>query len=319
MTMESIFALCVVGVVVGTAPAPGPAASLTTAGPGPAPAPAAVTTSAAAVTTTAAAYFTHTITFSVGLTNVSAITTTAALIASLKAGIEATTGGNVTVVIQHIKISSTYSGLPSGFAPNSVITAYVTLTGLPQSAVTCNGAAHTGGRRLDVDNVAVAVVEATPVEATPLEADAETEARRLTTTAVMEGTIANTNGSNVVATMHQVLGNLSNASHFQAALNSAGVQVSNLGLTSPATPTVSVTTTITGSSVNESTVNANLAANVAAQVPGANVTGVDVTTSSEASTTEAPNGGDSGAIPIAAPMMTILAAVMALCAAVSFA
>jgi hypothetical protein len=248
------------------------------------------------------------------LSNINSITSEAHLIASLASGIASSTGGNVTVVIQHIKIASTYGGLPSGFSCDLVITAYANMTNLNTAQVTCNGNSHSGGRRLEaVEFLAQG------------ENSAEAAARRLSTSAAMEATIANTDDSDVVQSTKNVIGNTS-VSGFQSALNAAGVSVSSLSETSPPTPAVSVSSTVTGSAV-QSVSSASLQSSVASAVPGgANVTGVAVTTASEAATTTAASssgsgaGGDGGgARPIAAPMGTILAAVMTMWAAVSFA
>lgn len=315
MTVETIFAFCVVGAVVcSPAPAPSPDLVTTTAAPAPAPsATAAVTTTGASANTTAAVLYSHTVQFSMTLSNINNITSEAQLVASLASGIASTTGGNVTVVIQHIKIRSTYGGLPSGFSCDLVITAYANMTNLNTAQVTCNGNAYnSGGRRLEaVEFLAQG------------ENSAEAAARRLSTSADMEATIANTGDSDVVQSMKNVIGNTS-VSGFQSALNAAGVNASSLSETSPPTPAVSVSSTVTGSAV-QSVNSASLQSSVAAAVPGgASVANVTVTTTSEATTTAASSSGSSGsggsgARPIAAPMMTILAAVMTMWAAVSFA
>jgi hypothetical protein len=305
MTMETIFALCVVGAVVCTQPAPAPVSLSTTEGP--APAPAAATTVPATTTAAAGTLYTHTINFAVTLSNISSITSQAHLIASLASGVAATSGGNVTVEIQHIKISSTYGGLPSGFSCNLVITAYANMTSLSTAVVTCNGNSYqSGGRRLEADNL--------PAEEAK-QVGLRGHARRLTESAAMVATIANTDDNDVVVAMKNVIGNTSTAG-FQSALNAAGVNVSSLTNTQAPTAQVSVTTTVTGSATqNIST--ADLQSNVASSVPGgANVTGVSVTTTSEATSGA---GGESGARAIAAPMMTIFAAVMTIWAGVSFA
>jgi hypothetical protein len=248
----------------------------------------------------------------VTLSNINSITSEAQLVSSLASGIASSTGGNVTVVIQHIKISSTYGGLPSGFDCNLVITAYANMTSLSTSVVTCNGAAYSGGRRLEFLEEGENAVGAA--------------LRRLTTSAAMEATIANSGSTDVVQSMKNVVANTS-VSAFSSALQAAGVNSSSLAETQPPTPAVSVSSTVTGSAVATVT-SASIQSTVAAAVPGgANVSAVAVTTASEATTTSdnnssssaATGGGTAGAEKMASPMMTVLAAVVATWAAASFA
>jgi hypothetical protein len=223
----------------------------------------------------------------VSLSNLSAITSQAALIAALRAGISTGAGssGNVTVVITSMKLSSSYNGFIAGFSIQNVIAAYANMTGLNITLVTVNGQSSGG--------------------------------RRLATTADVVASIPNADGSDVVADTKAAAA-ATTVSGFTTALAAQGVNVSSLfQFTATPTATAEVTSTVIGSS-SATLDEATLQNSVGSAVPGgATASGIVIASSSTTATTAAPTtsvgvaNDDSGAISIVAPTMTIWAAAYA--------
>jgi hypothetical protein len=217
------------------------------------------------------------------LSNLSAITSQAALIAALTAGVSTGAGGsgNVTVVITLMKLSSSYDGFVAGFNVPSVIAAYANMTNLSITLVTVNNQSSGG--------------------------------RRLSTTADVVASIPNAAGSDVVADTKAAAA-ATTVGGFRAALAAQGISVSS-SFQFTATPTASaeITSTVTGSS--SATLNeATLQNSVGSQVPGGATASLPVIVSSAVTTTTAAPTTtaaaiDSGAISIVVRTMAIWAAV----------
>jgi hypothetical protein len=237
-----------------------------------------------------ASTYTHSIALQVTLGDINGIASAAQLLLSLKTGIQASSGGNVTVSITSIQVSSSYSGMPAGFATNTAITAYAHMTNVSTSMVTVNGASY-GGRRLSTTADVV-----------------------VSTTADVVATVLNTGSEDIVTATKSVIGSTS-VSAFASALvttdptNYANV-TSSLTQTSAPAATVQVSATVTGSTV--ATVDAAaLEASVINNVPGGATVTANVTTTSDATTTTTAPAGDFSHAPIVAPMMSIWVVVYA--------
>jgi hypothetical protein len=94
----------------------------------------------------------HTITLGVTVNNISEIQNEAALIQSVTSAMQtaAAAGANVTVVLHHITVTSTYTGLDV-INCDELITAYAAMVNISHASVRCNNASHStvsGARRL---------------------------------------------------------------------------------------------------------------------------------------------------------------------------
>jgi len=235
-------------------------------------------------TTTQAALQTHVITLAATLTNLSVLTTEAALIASVQANIEGslTDGGNVAVQIKSMKLTVTYDGFSEEInqaTADSIIAAMLAMYNdnlLDFSHIVVNGFNHSsvGGRRLS--GYSATVITTVPKTV-----------------------------NNDVVSKAKTFSDANNVSAFKAQLISVNTNFSSLSLTmQPVQIKLEVTSTVTGSISTPST--SNIISAVSGSLGGATVTAT-IESSVAATSTNAPMEDRA---PIA-PVMTIWAALYA--------
>jgi hypothetical protein len=219
---------------------------------------------------------------SISLGNLAAITSQAALLAQIEAGIRAAMGNSssitVTVVIHYISVQATYAGLPSPLNVCDTIDAYVAMASVSTSTVTVNGQVCAGGRRLSE------------------------EARQLTTVdAPITNKVLNDDGVDVVQEAQRVV-QANNATNYASQLeNVNSTAYANLSITLPNPPSSTVSSTVSVTGTNTPPSEADVENYVANNIAGGGTVSANVSSTGLVATTASPTPATTAPTPSPTP------------------